>query len=38
MSPMRGRLGHPFWQAVLVLAGAYVLFRYGVRFISSSSS
>ena len=27
------RLSHPFWQAVVLLAGAYLLFKFGVRFL-----
>ena len=33
MSRMRERLGHPFWQAAIVLVGAYLLFRWGVRYV-----
>jgi mono/diheme cytochrome c family protein len=33
MSRAREVLGHPFWQAVLVLLGAYVLFAYGVPYL-----
>jgi mono/diheme cytochrome c family protein len=33
MSRMRERLGHPFWNAVIVLIGAYVLFRFGLRYL-----
>jgi len=33
MSRVRDFTGHPFWQAVLVLLGAYVLFAYGVPYI-----
>lgn len=27
---MRGYLRHPFWQAVLLLIGSYVVFKYGI--------
>ncbi len=30
-SSLRGRLRHPFWQAVLVLVLAYLLFRFGIQ-------
>lgn len=33
MSRLRAILGHPLWQAVLVLAGAYLLFAYGVAYL-----
>jgi mono/diheme cytochrome c family protein len=30
---MRRFFGHPFWQAALLLAGAYVLFKYGIAYL-----
>jgi mono/diheme cytochrome c family protein len=30
MSEARRQVGHPFWQAVVLLVGAYVLLRYGL--------
>lgn len=30
---VRERLKHPFWQAVALLIGAYLLFKFGVRFL-----
>ncbi|CAN5280575.1 MAG: cytochrome c [Gemmatimonadetes bacterium] len=30
---MRNALRHPFWQAILILAAAYILFRFGIAYI-----
>lgn len=31
LGPLRDRLRHPFWQAILVLVIAYLLIRFGIR-------
>lgn len=31
LGPLRDRLRHPFWQAVLVLVLAYLVFRFGIQ-------
>lgn len=31
LGPLRDRLRHPFWQAILVLVMAYLLIRFGIR-------
>jgi mono/diheme cytochrome c family protein len=33
MSPTRRFFGHPFWQAVLLVVGSYLLFSYGIRYL-----
>jgi mono/diheme cytochrome c family protein len=33
MSRFRGTIGHPFWQAILLLFGAYALFKWGIAYI-----
>jgi mono/diheme cytochrome c family protein len=33
MSRLKELLRHPFWQAVLLLAGAWVVFRYGIVYV-----
>jgi mono/diheme cytochrome c family protein len=33
MSRQRGALRHPFWQAVVLLMGSYLLFKYGIAYL-----
>jgi len=33
MSRQRGALRHPFWQAMVLLVGSYLLFKYGIAYL-----